>query len=218
MSEPHAAILTNRGSPVPLVWYACYGSNLNTQRFACYVSGGTPIGGARKHVGCTDKTPPLASRAMELPQSLYFAEESQIWTGGIAFISHQRGSHTTKSRAYLITQRQFEEIAAEESFREEAASIDLTILKQKGHMTLGDGSGHYDELVYCGEHEGYPVVSFTSPKKSASYTKPVEAYVRMIGSGLMESHQMTAHEATTYLSTKPGIAEYYTFDMLLGIL
>lgn len=34
------------------LWYVAYGSNLFRARFACYLSGGRPAGGARHYTGC----------------------------------------------------------------------------------------------------------------------------------------------------------------------
>lgn len=218
MSNPELLSIEQDDEPVPLIWYASYGSNMNAARFACYLAGGTPVGGSRNYVGCTDKSLPLADIAVDLPQSLYFAGESKVWTGGLAFISHKPGDEPTRSRAYLITADQFKEVVAQESWRAESLDINWSRLRKIGHITLGDGSGSYDELVYCGERDGYPVVSFTSPKERRPYVKPAEAYVRMIGTGLMEAQNINAEEAANYLSKKPGILDQYTVENLANII
>lgn len=214
LQELKSKILTRQPS---LVWYASYGSNMNAERFACYIVGGTPKGGARTYHGCTNKSMPLADMAVELPRVLYFAGESKVWTGGRAFITHTPGAVPTKGRAYLIRLDQFEQIVAQESHRPIAAPINLAALRKQGRMTLDDG-GAYDELLYCGEQDAYPIVSFTSPHEKQPYTKPAEAYLRMIGSGLMEAHRMTMEEVAIYLSTKPGIAGQYTAQQLIEVL
>ena len=201
------------------VWYANYGSNLNATRFNCYISGGIPNGGSRDYVGCTDQTPPLAYMPVDLPQELYFAGESKVWTGGLAFIGHERTNNTTKGRAYLITQTQFEEVVAQESWRDEPNPIDMGMLRELGHITLGDGSGNYDELIFCGDHvDGFPIVSFTSPYPHQPPSKPADTYVRMIGSGLVEAHGLEAKQAAFYLSTKTGISGSFTLNELIELI
>lgn len=194
----------------PLVWYAGYGSNLDLGRFTCYVAGGIPLGGARTYDGCTDKTLPRARAALEIPHSLYFAGESRVWTGGAAFVSHEPGETPTKVSAYLITLSQFEQVVAQENWRDEVISVDLQKLKELGRITINDGQGNYDEMMYCGEHDSYPVVSFTSPMLRQDISRPASAYVRMLASGLAASHQMSVADIVDYLLPKPGIIGAYT--------
>ena len=40
------------------VWYVGYGSNLNKQRFLCYILGGTPKYGCKSNQGCINKALP----------------------------------------------------------------------------------------------------------------------------------------------------------------
>ncbi len=67
-----------------LVWYVSFGSNMSSARFACYVSGGTPSGGAHTYPGCRDKTLPRTTRPVWLAGGVYFALRSQVWGGGMA--------------------------------------------------------------------------------------------------------------------------------------
>jgi len=45
------------------VWYVGYGSNLNKQRFLCYILGGTPKYGCKPNEGCINKTLPPEVRS-----------------------------------------------------------------------------------------------------------------------------------------------------------
>jgi hypothetical protein len=202
----------------PLVWYAGYGSNLDVGRFTCYVAGGIPVGGARTYDGCADKTPPRARVALEIPHSLYFAGESRVWTGGAAFVEHETGDTPTRVSAYLITLAQFEQVVAQENWRDEAIPVDLHKLKELGRITINDGLGNYDEMMYCGEHDSFPVVSFTSPMQRQDINRPAPAYVRMLASGLTASHRMSVTEIVDYLQPKPGITGAYSADELVSIL
>ncbi|MEW2548617.1 histone deacetylase [Streptomyces sp. NPDC047002] len=67
------------------VWYASYGSNMRRARLAAYLAGGRPAGAARTYPGCRDPRPPAASVLLRLAGTLYFATESEVWTGGRAF-------------------------------------------------------------------------------------------------------------------------------------
>lgn len=187
-----------------LLWYASYASNLSRNRFLCYIKGGAPRGSTFANPGCTDSSDPLADTPLDLPFGLYFAGESQVWSGGIAFITHQTQPTPTKGRGYLITKGQFREIAAQESHRQ-PRPIDFPTLFSQSYLQLG--ADMYDRLLYCGDHQGHPVVTFTSPHDTQPYVQPVESYVRQIGAGLTETYGMTPQEVSRYLSIVPGIAK-----------
>jgi hypothetical protein len=210
-------ILHESGERLPLVWYASYGSNMDADRFACYIAGGTPQGGSRNYVGCEDKSLPVADMGIEMPQQLYFAGESKVWTGGLAFLSHGLGHEPTKGKAYLITPNQFEQVAAQESWRDQPLSLDMTALRAAGRLTMGDGTGNYDEMIYCGDQDGFPIISFTAPTERRPYTKPSGAYLRMISGGLRRAHDLSNEEVYAYLLRKPGIAENYTTEELAAL-
>ena len=188
---------------------------MDADRFKCYIAGGTPVGGTREYVGCDDTTPPVADRAIELPRQLYFAGESKVWTGGIAFIGHEASDEPTKARAYLITAQQFAQVAAQESHQETFPSLDLGRIRKSGRYTIN--SGNYGELLYFDELEGYRMVSFTSTVERRPYTKPSPAYLKMIAAGLRKAHDLSAEEAASYLAAKPGIQGNYSVEALEAI-
>jgi hypothetical protein len=206
-----------RVSQEQLVWYVSFGSNMNPERFSCYILGGTPNGGLHSQRGCDNKRMPRAEHPIDLPYTLYFAGESKIWTGGVCFLDTITPG-ATKGKAMLVTLEQFEQITAQESQREHALPIDVNLMRQKGYTILGDGSHRYDKLVYCGEHEGYPVLVFTSPRKIMPYNKPSDAYLRTVTLGLSISRKMTAEDIVLYLIDKPGVAGNYTSSELRSIL
>src|SRR5262245_21448659 len=80
-------------NPQKLVWYASYGSNLNRERFMCYIKGCLPPGalpGATPNPGSRDTHDPLADKAIAIRNfELYFADEERSvkrWGGASAFI------------------------------------------------------------------------------------------------------------------------------------
>ena len=201
-----------------LVWYACYGSNMDANRLACYIQGGTPLGGARNYRGCDDKSMPTAETSMELPYPLYFAGESKVWTGGVALIDSTISQQGTKGKAYLITSSQFEQVAAQESGRDYATPVDIALLRHQGQLTIGDGSRSYDKVLYCGEYKQYPVLTLTSPFPKQPYTKPSHAYIRVIVSGLQSTYKLTSNEIFEYLYLQPGISGKYTEEELSSVI
>ena len=94
------------------VWYACYGSNLNEERFLRYIKGGICEFNGRSYDGCTDKSDPIADKPVIIPHKLYFGNSSGAWGGGgVAFINPRWDSEqSTWGRMYLITEEQFEQI------------------------------------------------------------------------------------------------------------
>ena len=83
------------------VWYACYGSNINYDRFMRYIN------------MCDDKTPPRESKPYTFPYELYFAEYSSIWKGAPCFLNVEKEGFTL-GRRYLVTEEQFRTIQSKE--------------------------------------------------------------------------------------------------------
>ena len=82
----------------PYVWYACYGSNVNKNRFMKYID------------DCGDKTPPVEDRPFRFEHSIYFAKTAGNWySGGKAFLDDTAAGEAY-GRIYKITKAQFEEI------------------------------------------------------------------------------------------------------------
>lgn len=168
----------------------------------CYIRGGTAPGSQYVNPGCSDATEPRGDVALSLSHGLYFAGASQMWTGGVAFIRPTPDGQNTLARAYLITWQQFEEIVAQESCRAHAP-IRFATLRAAGYCDVGHDM--YDRLVYCSDRQGYPMVSFTTPRTYASYTAPVLPYVQRVAAGLMEAHGLSPRAAAAYLASVPGI-------------
>lgn len=69
------------------IWYACYGSNINRERFLCYIDGKerSICGKLVKNKGCEDKSPPRENHPFVFNHDIYFAKTSNNWGGGVAF-------------------------------------------------------------------------------------------------------------------------------------
>jgi hypothetical protein len=77
--------------------------------------------------------------------------------------------------------------------------------------------GFYSELIYCGERDGYPMLSFTASENRTDHNRPSEQYLRMIGSGLAESHGLGVSDTVEYLKARPGILGTWTVAQLVEI-
>ncbi len=84
------------------VWYACYGSNLSTNRFKRYID------------RCRDKMMPTDIRPFRFPHSIYFAKAAKSWdNGGKAFLD-DTASGSAYGRIYKITKEQYHQIKRQE--------------------------------------------------------------------------------------------------------
>jgi hypothetical protein len=210
-----------RDSP-ELVWYVSYGSNLNRARFMTYIEGGNIPGNDVVYEGCTDGTPPIDDVALELPQSLYFAGWSdRVWGGTAAgFITLDAQAPSTLARAYLITSTQFAEVVRQENASGVSAeAIDLNVdgARIHGHVRMLP-NGYYSELIYCGQRNSHPMLSFTASQDRTDFNPPSPVYLRMIGSGLKECHGLSTDDVVEYFASRPGVRGKLTTSRLMEIL
>jgi hypothetical protein len=186
------------------VWYVSYGSNMCAARFACYIEGGLPPGGTRPNPGARDRRMPERSIPVDLPGTVYFAGDSPQWGGGVAFYDHDRPGKAA-ARGYLVTAEQFADIAAQEMYREPhdgnpVAELVLSPIDGGRHEL---GPGRYETLVEVGRHDGYPLLTFTSPHgfDAVEHTRPAPAYLEMVAAGLRESRGWGDERIASYLSS-----------------
>ncbi|GAB2709646.1 histone deacetylase [Kitasatospora kifunensis] len=203
-----------------LLWYAAYGSNLHLARLTSYLAGGRPAGGARVYPGCRDPRPPRDSRPIRLPGLLYFALESAVWTGGMAFYDPDTpdGRAGTAARAYLITAAQLSDLAAQEMRRRPGTDLDLREVLREGRAVLGPG--RYETLVHPGDLEGRPLLTFTAPwhLAQAPLAPPSAPYLRHLAAGLRETHGWDTATIAAYLSTRPGAVGHWSAGRLAELL
>ncbi|MFC4124061.1 histone deacetylase [Nocardia rhizosphaerae] len=203
------------------VWYAAYGSNLHSARFAYYRAGGTPPGTDHAYPGFRDRTPPAAIQPLTLPGSLYFAWQSPVWTGGVGFYAVRPGAGWpigVAARGYLLTVGQFGDLLAQEMYLAPAADFDPAPVLAAGTLRLGPG--RYETVVHAGTSAGYPVLTFTSPwhPETVALRRPSARYLAMIGTGLRESHGWADERIVEYLRVLPGIAGRWNEADLRAVL
>jgi len=204
-------------SPSELVWYVSYGSNLCEARMTCYLAGGQPAGGSRCYPGCRDPRPARQTRPVWLPGGVYFALESTVWTGAVAFYDPDLPG-TVAARAYLVTAGQFCDIVAQEMHQPPAGTPPpLTAVLSEGRASVGPG--RYETLLCPGWLEGAPLLTFTAPWSMAQVQKsaPSAAYLSMLSTGLREAHGWSRQEAAAYLATLPGAAGSWMKDAIAAL-
>ncbi|MER6844723.1 histone deacetylase [Streptomyces platensis] len=212
-------------TPASRLWYAAYGSNMHLDRLTAYLAGGRPAGGLRSYPGCRDPRSPARTAPVMLPGLLYFATESDVWTGGRAFYdpdatpAAQDGRNAElPSRAYLLTLSQFSDIAAQEMGREPGEDLDLTGAVTRGRARIGPG--RYETLVCAGLLDGDPVMTFTAPWSSQDITMnaPSAAYLRHIAAGIVDAHGWSARRTAAYLAGCPGADSHWTATEIAALL
>ncbi|MGA1822587.1 MAG: hypothetical protein ACMUIG_08665 [Thermoplasmatota archaeon] len=168
-----------------LMWYLGYGSNLNRQRFLCYIKGGKPEYGTRSNSGCTNDNLPPEDRPFKIKYRLYFGLPDGVtgtdnWgKGGVAFIDPDDvDDKWTLGRIWRITQDQYEQIRDQE------------------------GREWYNREILLGEVDGIPVKTITHDVKFKNLCDPSGSYERTIIEGLMETYGMSIEEASIYLKKR----------------
>lgn len=194
------------------VWYVAYGSNLRSERLACYLEGGRPPGARRTYTGCRDRTAPRAHAALALPGTLGFGGSSGVWGGGAAFYDpHSPGQ--TAARAYLLTPGQLSDVVAQETRR--PVGEDLELHPPRAHRTV-PSAGLYDTVLHLGERDSLPAYTLTAaqPPETAA---PAPAYLRTIVAGLAEAWGWGPETCATYLLRARGVGPTWSRRSLINV-
>jgi len=185
-----------------MIWYACYGSNMDYERFIKYIQGGRLIvnNKTKEYKPCpTDVKPPEQSEPYTIDRRLFFAKESNTWNQhGVAFISNKRNKKSkTFAKLYLISEDQFLHLFAQENGRLNAR-IDFEQLFQNEYLDF-DYSFYNRILVIEKDHKGFPVLTFTNKSKLLP-NKPFVEYASLIINSLISTHNITIKEAFDYIA------------------
>ena len=200
-----------------LVWYIAYGSNMRSSRLRYYLSGGRPPNGAKTFPGCRDGRGPERSIPVELRGKLYFALESDVWSGGRAFFDPDSAG-VAWARGHLITIGQFSDILAQEMYRAPAGDLELVDWLARGRTQVGPG--RYETIVCVGAVDGYPALTFTAPWpiEKITVTKPAAAYLENIAAGLLEAGAWERREIAAYLADCPGAAGSWDEEQIMALI
>ena len=154
---------------------------------------------------------------MELRGEMYFALESQVWTGGRAFYDPDAPG-TVWARAHLLTMGQLSDLLAQEMYRDPGADLDLTEVLGNGRARFGPG--RYENLVHTGTLGGHPMLTFTAPWSMAdvAWNKPSALYLLQIASGLLEAGAWSASRIAAYLAGRPGAAGHWAESEVAALM
>jgi hypothetical protein len=204
-----------------VIWYAAYGSNLDRDRFALYLGGGRPPGGARSLPGARDASPPRDERAVVLPGSMFFGWRSPTWGGGVSFYDADGHPEAPEgdsclARAYLLTEGQFADVAAQEMHREPGEDVDLAHVLEHKRDSLGPG--RYETLHLVGELDGIAMLTFTADDPAAlPANPPTPAYLATLVRGLRDTHDLDDRALADYLLARPGLGGWTGEDLTAAL-
>lgn len=201
-----------------MIWYVGYGSNLDRERFLHYLTGGRPPGAQRSVPGARDATPPRDERAVTVPGRMLFGWTSPTWGGGVSFLDcrDEASTDTALGRAYLLTEQQLADVAAQEMHLAPGADLDLAHVLE--HRRDVRGPGRYETLHLLGELDGWPLLTFTAEDPDAlGLNAPSEAYLATVARGLRTTHDLPDAEIAAHLASRPGAAPW-TPESVLALL
>ena len=161
-----------------LVWYVAYGSNKVAARFHTYLRGGSPPGSRRTYLGARDPSLPVRSAEVRIPHRLFFAGDSPVWGGGVAFVDPQPDpAHSTAAVAWMITLEQLGDLVVQENGGE-APGPHIRALPERGAYMVVD-PGRYDLLVGLPSIEGVAAATLTSSNPPPP-SEPSPTYLAMV--------------------------------------
>lgn len=203
------------------IWYASYGSNMQMERFLCYIRGGQPKGRTDIYEGCRNKTLPENNENLYISSRLYFAKESKGWNkGGVGFISNSfNKKNQVLARMYLITKEQFEDVVKQETKFNGELRIDFEKCIENGSLIFKDPSW-YGNLIYLGNQEGKPIFTFTSKSDFTNQiNKPDDTYLKTIIGGIKETFpNFNEFDIYEYLFPLDGIKGNYNKEQLIRLI
>jgi hypothetical protein len=204
---------------IDYVWYASYGSNINKDRFLCYIQGGNPKWSTKVEKGCRDKALPISEKSFIIHHQLYFSKEAAQWNGGgVCFIGLDfNKSFETYSYMYLIKRDQFLDVVSQEN-NIDHIHLDLNEVIENGAKKYRDS--WYGNILYLDEVDDYPVFTFTTNEEFSlsNVRKPSLEYLITICVGLKREIGLTDEQIVDYFIRIPGIADKFTKEDIKQIL
>ena len=144
------------------VWYACYGSNINYDRFMYYINGDLDEKYSSIN-GCVDKSKPVEEKKYIFKCPIYFSGESKKWGGGMAFLDYEN-SGNAYGKIYKVKMIQLK-----------------GVLEQEQQRKL------YDTILIVDYVDNIPVFTFTTKHKlDDKLNQPSKAYIEVIKEGLLD--------------------------------
>jgi hypothetical protein len=115
-----------------------------------------------------------------------------------------------------VTEQQFFDIAAQENqLPPGQLNLDISELVKEKRLDLG--AGWYNEVVYLGELNSQPILTFTASSIDG-HTKPSTAYLSVLIAGLKEASSLSNTEIQEYLVGVAGIHGEWTGQELHKVI
>ena len=135
-----------------LIWYVSYGSNLDIDRFNCYIFGGTPQWSNRNHIGARIKKDPVKQQFITIPYELYFSKSGKSWQNkAVAFIKSTKNEGIkTICKSYLISKDQFIDVFLQENSKnpfQDEIKIDFDLIIKSEEFLAWRGAVHHDQAA-----------------------------------------------------------------------
>lgn len=203
------------------VWYASYGSNISTERFLCYITGGQAKGALTSEEGCRDNSMPIDSKTISISRKQYFAKSAKRWQNqGVAFLENIPSTEATFGKMYLITKEQFEDVVKQENALTVDTVLDIKLEEARDQGSAVVTKGWYGRIMYLGCENEYPIYTFTNIKRLEDevLNEPSREYILMIASGLVENYNMSLEDLTHYFYSKTGVSLGYSKKEVKNIL
>lgn len=158
------------------IWYACYGSNLSEERFACYIEGGTCDLNGKSYIGCKDKTHWGHPEYAVVQGEMSFGNSSPSWNSkGVAFFDPDSEGRTYM-KLYPIRRSQLMDIQKQE----------------------GSSANWYGRTLCLGIRNNRPVYTLTS-KTRRPVNLPDEKYLTLIATQLRRGFALDDDEVISYV-------------------
>jgi hypothetical protein len=170
-----------------MIWYACYGSNMDLDRFLKYIQGGqlTVNGVKRDYTACpTDTSSPKHSEPYSIDRKFFFAKKSKTLNEhGVGFISNKKNNKSkTFGKLYLISEAQFSHLFAQENGRE-TAKINYEMLLKKGALDFD--YNFYNRIILLDKnYKGHPILTIFFLRESPERDSRLEFIIYLIKSKL----------------------------------
>lgn len=164
-------VFLNKFNKDSYVYYACYGSNINFERFMYYINGDK----YEKYStikGCEDKSLPIEEKQFIFKCPIYFAGNSKRWGGGMAFLDYEN-SGKSYGKIYKLKMSQF-----------------MGVLEQEQRCKL------YDAIILVDYIDNLPVFTFTSKHRLSNLlNQPSNKYIEVIRNGLLDLYDDLTNES-----------------------
>lgn len=102
----------------------------------------------------------------------------------------------------------------QENWQADRPNIDVVKLRQTGRQVLAYDECRYDLVMYCGDVQGVPALTFAASVTPTVYARPAPIYLCMIAEGLAETYAMDPWQIIDYLSSMPGVKGQYNQEEL----